>query len=342
MAKESDMRPTENPATRSIFDLLEEKYSSDPIPASAASAIGRRPIAAYEAEPETGLDGGSRSLLLASLVAVLATALVTLSLKPDLPSAIADVSPAIGLHADRQADAAPTSEIGIQTLPAPSVAPEPMTVPERRPAAEPAAVATLTLAKPKAEPAEIQQKIESPRRETTSPISRSPAPSIADLQPAEPSALPAPVTEAVSSTIESAATEKLPEMLPERIAENTFPEPAPLDQAPEEAIAPIPTAQPETPVAPVAVANVDPPVRLVTPLPSYTQDAWVAGIQGDVLVRARIDKEGTVADVQVLRGLSHGLTEAAVAAVRRWRFRPANIDGEPVSFDHDLSIRFTL
>lgn len=58
------------------------------------------------------------------------------------------------------------------------------------------------------------------------------------------------------------------------------------------------------------------------------------------MVRTRIDERGTVADVEVLNGLPHGLTEATVEAVRRWRFRPATRDGQPVAVDHDLSIHF--
>ena len=89
-------------------------------------------------------------------------------------------------------------------------------------------------------------------------------------------------------------------------------------------------------------SEVSPPVRLVTPLPAYTEAAWAQGIEGDVRVRASIDERGEVTGLEVVQGLPYGLTEAAVAAVRQWRFRPATRDGEAVAVDHNLSIRFTL
>lgn len=85
-----------------------------------------------------------------------------------------------------------------------------------------------------------------------------------------------------------------------------------------------------------------PPTRLVTPMPAYPQEAWVHGIQGDVQLRTWIDEEGIVTAIEVVRGLPYGLTEAAVAAVARWRFRPALRDGHPTATEHALSLRFTL
>lgn len=85
-----------------------------------------------------------------------------------------------------------------------------------------------------------------------------------------------------------------------------------------------------------------PPSRLVSPMPAYPREAWVHGIQGDVQLRTWIDEEGVVTAIEVVRGLPHGLTEAAVAAVARWRFRPALRGGRPIAAEHALSIRFAL
>ena len=93
---------------------------------------------------------------------------------------------------------------------------------------------------------------------------------------------------------------------------------------------------------PSADAAQQPPVRLVSPMPGYPAQAWVRGIEGEVQLRASIDTEGRVTDVRVLRGLPHGLTEAAVDAVWRWRFKPAQEGGRPVATEHDLSLRFRL
>jgi protein TonB len=76
--------------------------------------------------------------------------------------------------------------------------------------------------------------------------------------------------------------------------------------------------------------------------PIYPEAAQRAGLEGLVVLRATIDERGRVGDLQVLRGLGLGLDEAAVAAVRRWRFRPATRDGRPVKVLYILSVYFRL
>jgi protein TonB len=76
--------------------------------------------------------------------------------------------------------------------------------------------------------------------------------------------------------------------------------------------------------------------------PIYPEEAQRAGLEGLVVLRATIDERGRVGDLQVLRGLGRGLDEAAVAAVRRWRFRPATRDGKPVKVVYVLSVYFRL
>ncbi|MEM7586919.1 MAG: TonB family protein [Acidobacteriota bacterium] len=99
-------------------------------------------------------------------------------------------------------------------------------------------------------------------------------------------------------------------------------------------------AQPSAPEPFKVGGVVKPPRRLVTPLPEYPDAAWARGVTGDVLVRAVIDERGKVADVEVLRGLPYGMTEAAVAAIERWRFAPATRHGEAVAVYRNLSVRF--
>jgi len=61
-----------------------------------------------------------------------------------------------------------------------------------------------------------------------------------------------------------------------------------------------------------------------------------------VIVQATIDCEGRVTNVTVLQGLSHGLTEAAVDAISRWRFEPATFNGRPVTVYYNLTVNFRL
>jgi protein TonB len=67
---------------------------------------------------------------------------------------------------------------------------------------------------------------------------------------------------------------------------------------------------------------------------AYPPEAERAGIEGKVRLRVALDARGRVSSARVLRGLGHGLDEAAVEALtRRCRFTPAiATDGRPVPF----------
>ena len=47
-------------------------------------------------------------------------------------------------------------------------------------------------------------------------------------------------------------------------------------------------------------------------------------------------------DVRVLKSLPMGLTEAAIDAVKQWRFKPATLDNRPVSVYFTLTVNFQL
>ena len=58
--------------------------------------------------------------------------------------------------------------------------------------------------------------------------------------------------------------------------------------------------------------------------------ARAARLQGTVILQVIIQPDGTVSDIKTLRAQSMGLTEAAIAAVRQWRYQPAKLDGAAV------------
>ena len=105
---------------------------------------------------------------------------------------------------------------------------------------------------------------------------------------------------------------------------------------------------PEAPPSPRAhgpleiAGSVKPPVKVFAPAPGYPEMARKIRRQGTVQLRAVIDRNGAVTQVQVVASLPYGLTEAAVEAVQQWRFRPATLDGEPVAVFLELLVRFTL
>jgi len=75
--------------------------------------------------------------------------------------------------------------------------------------------------------------------------------------------------------------------------------------------------------------------------PKYPPEAGQAHIEGSVVLMAVIGKDGTVQDVEVVSGVPV-LAQAAIDAVRQWRYKPYLVDGEPVEIDSRITINFTL
>lgn len=77
--------------------------------------------------------------------------------------------------------------------------------------------------------------------------------------------------------------------------------------------------------------------------PQYTPEARAQRIQGVVILQTTIDLAGRVRDVEVLKGLPLGLSEAAVEAVETWTFMPAlDEEGRPVEVLYNLTVSFRL
>ena len=64
-------------------------------------------------------------------------------------------------------------------------------------------------------------------------------------------------------------------------------------------------------------------------------------LKAAVVLMAVIGTDGSVKDVRVESGLPI-LAQAAIDAVRQWRYKPYMIDGEPVEVDSRITINFTL
>jgi protein TonB len=75
--------------------------------------------------------------------------------------------------------------------------------------------------------------------------------------------------------------------------------------------------------------------------PTYPPLARTARVQGSVILAAVIGKDGTIQNLHVISG--HPLlTQAALDAVRQWRYRPYILNGEPVEVDTQVTVNFTL
>jgi TonB family protein len=84
------------------------------------------------------------------------------------------------------------------------------------------------------------------------------------------------------------------------------------------------------------------PVAIVRVEPQYSEESRKAKWQGAVLLQVVIDESGVPQDIKVIRPLGLGLDEKAIEAVRQWRFKPALLNGKPVSVSANLEVNFHL
>ena len=83
------------------------------------------------------------------------------------------------------------------------------------------------------------------------------------------------------------------------------------------------------------------PAKVVDVAPVYPPEAQEARVQGVVILEVTLSRTGEVSDVEVVRSTPL-LDEAAVAAVRQWRYEPTLVDGEPVSILMTVTMSFRL
>lgn len=99
-----------------------------------------------------------------------------------------------------------------------------------------------------------------------------------------------------------------------------------------------PAISPDVPVP--ADADV-PPRALELTKPNYPRKAFDRRIEGVVLLEILIDERGRVARARVLESVPE-LNEAAVKAVKKWRFAPATKDGRPVATIAHAPVTFCI
>jgi TonB family protein len=85
--------------------------------------------------------------------------------------------------------------------------------------------------------------------------------------------------------------------------------------------------------------GVTPPSRLG--VPQYPPDAQAAGLRGAVVVEVVVDAAGAVTEPKIVQSIPL-LDEAALQAVREWRFVPTIVNGQPVPVRMNVTVNFTL
>jgi TonB family protein len=85
-----------------------------------------------------------------------------------------------------------------------------------------------------------------------------------------------------------------------------------------------------------------PPQLMVKFEPEYSEEARKAKYQGTVILNVEVDSTGRVTDARVVHSLGLGLDEKAMEAVRKWRFKPGEKDGQPVTMHAEVEVNFRL
>jgi periplasmic protein TonB len=75
--------------------------------------------------------------------------------------------------------------------------------------------------------------------------------------------------------------------------------------------------------------------------PAYPSIARAARVQGDVVLSAVIDTNGTIQNLQLVSGHPM-LVPAAIAAVKLWRYKPYLLNGQPVEVETTITVIFSL
>jgi protein TonB len=145
--------------------------------------------------------------------------------------------------------------------------------------------------------------------------------------------LPAPLPADIATADENASGLRLPR------GDSPLPPPAaeqPRLLEPPPPVAPMPAPQP-----PPGIADRNAPVPLNQPAPAYPQEALRRNAGGTVRIQAMVGPDGRVERLEVVQssGNRH-LDRAASEAVRRWTFRPATRNGQPVSGSVSVPISF--
>jgi TonB family protein len=78
------------------------------------------------------------------------------------------------------------------------------------------------------------------------------------------------------------------------------------------------------------------------PRPDYPAELQAAGVEGTIVMRAIISKDGSVLNPQVVSSGDPRLSKAALDAVAKWVYQPALLNGEPIETVTTISIEFHL
>jgi protein TonB len=88
--------------------------------------------------------------------------------------------------------------------------------------------------------------------------------------------------------------------------------------------------------------SMDGPKLLNNVQPTFTELARARRYSGDVELYLWVEKDGSVSHVKIVKAVGLGLDEAAIAAVKKYRFSPAFQNGSPVTVDIEIDVNFQI
>jgi TonB family protein len=82
--------------------------------------------------------------------------------------------------------------------------------------------------------------------------------------------------------------------------------------------------------------------RLTFTAPVYPEDAKNAKLNGTVVLRAIIDKDGSIKTLDVLSSTNPMFNDSALNAVHKWTYKPYLLNGEPTAVDTTITVNYAL
>lgn len=114
-------------------------------------------------------------------------------------------------------------------------------------------------------------------------------------------------------------------------------------EAVSEAIAKLPSGPTSRQnAAPGGSSSPIPPTKLGGDSPQYPYSLRDNCVEGTVLVSSLIDQQGNLQRPRVLKSPSPLLALATLEALRTWRFKPAELQGQPADIDYTVSFNFSV
>jgi protein TonB len=221
-------------------------------------------------------------------------------------------------------------------------------------------------APPKGTPMDIEFKKDQPG---PAPTTREVTTSAASAVPASATPTPAPATTISAPASRPPAKTSTSIPMPDEVTTRVVNPAAKAKKTPEPVGAPPPSEAAKVEEAPLVIGFVSRPVvessaisnmlrtPVVAPLldtpaavsritggqliqriePVYPNAAW--GVHGEVMLKAVVGKDGKVKSVNIINGHAV-LAQAAVAAVRRWRYQPFVLNGVPIEVENTIVVNF--